>query len=69
MNYHIKIVDSLNGHQFLHLSCYFLSLVINSPVLPPEPVIGPGVAVAVRVEEGGHVPVHSQNSVTRHTKP
>ncbi len=35
----------------------------NVHVLPPEPVVGECVLVAVGVEEGGHVPVHRLHTV------
>jgi hypothetical protein len=35
----------------------------NIHVLPPEPVVGECVLVAVGVEEGGHVPVHRLHTV------
>ena len=33
-------------------------LFVVPPVLPPEPVPGEGVLVAVGINEGGHVPVN-----------
>jgi hypothetical protein len=34
------------------------------PVLPPEPVPGHAVVVPVGVHQGGHIPVHSQYTVS-----
>ena len=33
------------------------------PVLPPEPVSCKGVLVSIRIDEGGHVPVHGLDAV------
>jgi hypothetical protein len=36
----------------------------HAPIFAPQSVRGPAVVVTVRVQEGGHVPVHGQHAVT-----